>query len=51
MLLNIPVNIGLGHKGSAAIPCNIRNVCDIIGHLKGYLNKGGSIRKYKAETE
>lgn len=40
MLMIIPVYIGLRHDGSADIPCNIRNVCDIIGHLKGYLNKG-----------
>lgn len=51
MLMIIPVNIALGHKGSAAIPCNIRTVSDIIGHSKEYLNKEGSMRKCKAETK
>lgn len=51
MLMIMPVKIDLGHKRSAAIPYNVKNVCDIIWHLKGYSNKGGSIWKYKDETE
>lgn len=39
MLMIIPVNIGLALKGSAAIPWSVRNICDMTGPLKGYLNK------------
>lgn len=51
MVMVILVDTGLGQNRSAAVPCNIQNAWDAVGHLKGYLNKGGSIGKYKAKTE
>lgn len=51
MIMIILVDTGLGHNRSAAVPCNIQNAWDVVGHFKGYLNKGGSIGKYKAKTE